>query len=459
MIFGANRCLTIKTKNEMKKNLFMVATVALMALVSCNKEEINNNVVEQPQEEPMVIVEFEAGFDVETKTALDADGKKTLWKSDDRISINGQEFTVSEIKEDGKAIFVNVSKLPEDFAAPFTAIYPYGSDGSVSAKQDAVAGNFDPKAVIEKATSDNYSLSFKNETSLLKFQVEAACDAVTLSSDDDLATGSKTVTINGDFKTGETYYVAVLPGTKKNFVVRIDGYLSRNAASVTINRSTIANMKTLPAPVASTYKIMGINGDWNTGLTLYKDVDCYVLKNVSITASTEFKFCQGSNWGRPITLALGKWAYTYDVDGNLKTTAGSYDIYVSAANDAVCLVKSGEAMPKYASANKQLHLMLEGDDNCGLYMWSPSGTGLDNWDAAWKNYYGKIKMKQNASTWTEYYAFVVPSVAVDKSCKFLFKWYGGQSCDYTKTINTDLPFWRNGGNDGSYSFSSKIAID
>ena len=245
MTFGANRCLTIKTKKEMKKNLFMVAAVALMALVSCNKEEINNSVVEQPQEEPTVIVEFEAGFDVETKTALDAEGKKTVWKSDDRISINGQEFKVSEIKEDGKAIFVNVNNLPSDFAAPFTAIYPYGSDGSVPAEQDAVAGNFDPKAVIEKATSDNYSLSFKNETSLLKFQVEAACGAVALSSDDDLATGSKTVTINGDFKTGETYYVAVLPGDKTNFAVSIEGCELRSAPKVSINRSSIVNMGNL----------------------------------------------------------------------------------------------------------------------------------------------------------------------------------------------------------------------
>ena len=127
----------------MKKNLFMVAAVALMAMVSCNKEEINNGGVETTPE-PTVIVEFEAGFEVETKTALNAEGTKTVWTLEDRISINGQEFKVSEIKEDGKAIFVNVADLPADFGAPFTAIYPYGSDGKVPAEQTAVAGNFDP---------------------------------------------------------------------------------------------------------------------------------------------------------------------------------------------------------------------------------------------------------------------------------------------------------------------------
>ena len=195
----------------MKKNLFMVAAVALMAMVSCNKEEVNNGGA--VSQEPSVVVEFTAGFDVETKTALDSEGKKTVWNDDDRISINGQEFKVSEIKEDGKAIFVNVADLPSDFAAPFTAIYPYGSDGKVPAEQEAYAGNFDPKAVIERATSDNHTLSFKNETSLLKFQVPVACDKVTISSDNALAGSDETtVTVNGEMTAGKDYYVAVVPG-------------------------------------------------------------------------------------------------------------------------------------------------------------------------------------------------------------------------------------------------------
>ena len=269
MTFGANRCLTIKTKNKMKKNLFMVAAVALMALVSCNKEEINNGVVDpQEPQTPSVTVEFTASLgEEETKTTLDFENKKTLWVETDEISINGQKFTIKEIQEDGKAIFVNDAELPADFGAPFNAIYPYGSDGKVPAAQKAVAGNFDPEAVIEIATSENYTLSFTNVTSLLKFQVPAACESVSVASDDVLAGDSdKVVTISGDFVAGKDYYVAVLPGTKKNFVVRIDGYLSKNAASVTINPSTIANMKTLPEPLRKVY----VKNDLNlSDLSLY----------------------------------------------------------------------------------------------------------------------------------------------------------------------------------------------
>ena len=65
----------------------MVAAVALMAFVSCNKEEINNNVVDQPQE-PSYYVEFVASIadDAETK-AFDAELKKTYWDEGEAISI------------------------------------------------------------------------------------------------------------------------------------------------------------------------------------------------------------------------------------------------------------------------------------------------------------------------------------------------------------------------------------
>ena len=368
----------------MKKNLFMVAAVALMALVSCNKEEINNNVVEQPQEEPTVIVEFEAGFDVETKTALDADGKKTVWKSDDRISINGQEFKISEIKENGKAIFVNVNDLPKDFAAPFTAIYPYGSDGSVPAEQDAVAGNFDPKAVIEKATSDNYSLSFKNETSLLKFQVEAACDAVTLSSDDDLATGSKTVTIKGDFKTGETYYVAVLPGEKANFVVRLDGYFSKEASSVNIANSSIVNMKNLPAPVKGSWGIVGSWTNWGNDIPMYKEGKYEVARGVELKSTYEFKLRKDAKWDAQIAGGIVA-PNTERKAGWVNMTIseeGVYDIYVDASTTTYkYYIMTPGKTPAEASQPGPITItvIFDGDTNRNyLHMWSDGGEIANN---------------------------------------------------------------------------------
>ena len=209
----------------------MVAAVALMALVSCNKEEINNggvDVAPQPQE-PSVLVEFTASLgDEDTKTTLNEG--KTLWLESDKISINGQVFIVKELVDGGaSAIFVNESDLPAGFAAPYTALYP-ANVAEVPSTQTAYAGKFDPNAVLETATSNNEHLSFKNVTSLLKFQVPASAEfsekitSVSISSTDVLAgADAKTVTVNcaDGFDPDKTYYVAVLPGEKKNFEVCI----------------------------------------------------------------------------------------------------------------------------------------------------------------------------------------------------------------------------------------------
>lgn len=364
----SNRCVTIKTKKEMKKNLFMVAAVALMAMVSCNKEEINggNDVVDTVK--PSVTVEFVASVEAETKTTLvgEAGKKRTEWVAGDAISINGVKFVTEEAG--AKVVFTNAEELPSDFAAPFTAVYPYGADG-VPAAQTAVAGNFDPKAVIETATSDNYSLSFKNSTSLLKFQVPAACKTVSVSSDTELAgkagAYAKEVTLSGDFVTGKDYYIAVIPGTKANFVVRIDGYLSKNVASVTIDKSTIANMKTLPAAVESkTYGIAGTMQNptpWDAAnpMVMYEDVDGVLLKNIELYKDDEFKIVLNKSWDN----AVGNGGSNMTIDKN-----GIFDIFFDTTTKDIrvsCIEEFTDLTVDITINNKAnwtpLYLYLESD--------------------------------------------------------------------------------------------------
>lgn len=224
----------------MKKNLFVVAAVALMAFTACNKEEFNYGAGA-----PVGSIEFTAGFEAETKTTL-ADGK-TVWVKGDEISINGLKFVAQN--DGASATFINDEVPTEPFKAPYVAIYPYTSGGKVPSTQGAYVDNFDPKAVIEIAESDNHELSFKNVTSLLKFQVPTNCETVTLTSDTELAgiegAYEKEVNVIGKFTVNTDYYVAVLPGEKKNFTVKVDDYVVKSAESVTINSSAIIPM-TLP---------------------------------------------------------------------------------------------------------------------------------------------------------------------------------------------------------------------
>lgn len=338
----------------MKKNLFMVAAVALMALVSCNKEEINNNVVEQPQK-PSYYVEFVASIadDADTK-AFDAATPKTYWVEGEAISINGKKFEVKELLENGNAIFENKEELGEGFGAPYSAVYPYSAGTSFDAvtvlsEQTAVAGNIAPEALVAVAQSENNTLNFKHLTSLLKFQVPAACSEVTISSGNALSgsvkvtsvldkdivfsdeSASKSLKITGSFEAGKDYYLSVLPGTKSNFVVRIDGYLSKNAESVKISRSKIVNMKALPEPVASDWGIVDATNNWNekSPITMYEDLNgCLLVRGFSGGA---FKFVKSKTWNisrgirsREASPVKGTWNLCGTKDISL--SSGEYDV-------------------------------------------------------------------------------------------------------------------------------------
>ena len=247
----------------MKKNLFMVAAVALMALVSCNKEEINNDVLEAPVSD--IVFEAETPMTKTTIGEADENGVRPVsWVVGDKITINGSEFEARELK-DNKAIFVTENM---DFATAesYDAIYPATAGTSLSAV--TIAANQDgtfANASISVAQSETQSLSFKNVASMLKFQVPVACSSVTIESTAALAgtvsvsfdeegnpvlgevsNASKSIEVEASFATGTDYYVAVLPGEHK-FTVKVNGLTSKASTKTsTVERAKLLNMTTLP---------------------------------------------------------------------------------------------------------------------------------------------------------------------------------------------------------------------
>lgn len=311
----------------MKKNLFVVAAVALMAFTACNKEEFNASVDAQAG-----TVEFVAGFDVDTKTALDDTKTKTLWAENDEISINGFVFKVSELIDGGtSAKFVNEEDL-KDFGAPFTACYP-ANVTEIPAVQYAFADNFDPKAVVEKAYSDDYNLSFQNVASLLKFRVPAACETVTLTSDDVLAgADSKTVTINGPFAADQEYFAAVKPGTKAKFSVSLDGKFSRFAPSVTIEESSIVNMGTLPDLLFLVPNSNWKNADARFAVYFYNDKENKWVDMTDTNGDGIYEVEKPSDYHTAIfcrmnpSVAANIWDNKWNQTGDMKIANQSYCI-------------------------------------------------------------------------------------------------------------------------------------
>ena len=388
MTFGANRCLTIKTKKEMKKNLFMVAAVALMALVSCNKEEITNieNIAGDQIETPSDIV-FVAEFDQEpdTKIALGdlVDGvRKTTWEAGDMIKINGTEFSA---QADGERTEFTTTSSFDGTVETFRAVHPASSYISTTAVDIPAAqnGTF-ASASIAVAESSTTSLKFNNLVTILKFQVPVNCSKVTFESTASIAgritvnykdgvmtpdyagvtQPNNTINVTGTFVPGTDYYVAVKPGTH-TLTVKIDGYLSKvSTKAVTLERSKIMNLGTLPALEKFDWGLVGQHQGWDIANTtpMYKVADkAYAVLNVTLAADG-FKFAKTGlkNWNTDNTyfgawkkssgkgyfnfsteMGAGAWysVYTNNLGGQSENIGVSdftknYDVYVKIITDA-----------------------------------------------------------------------------------------------------------------------------
>lgn len=385
-------------KKVMKKNLF-VAAAMMVAMTACVKEaDVNVDVEENvPQTEEKVWVEFST--DAVTKAALQegVGEHQIVWEEGDEISINGYTFEVKEIKEEGLKATIGAF-VPADFSAPYRAVYPASAGTSfdeliVNEKPAVVAGGFDD--IVSVAYSDDTSLQFKHVTSLFKFQVPSgfAVNTVTISADEALAgnvsvemadeestpaitvkNAEKEVTLTGTFTPGQNYYVAVLPGTKTNLTVRLNGYLSKAWANqVNVTTGMVANMKTLPAPVKSSWGVIGLNGDWDNDVAMYNDVNgLSVVKGLNIQSTDEFKFRVG-NWAQEVSGGLTapdtKRANNTTIKSNITvSTEGTYDLYTDGSY--YYIMTPGE-LPSAATAPAAITITIKSNDTsykC-LHMW------------------------------------------------------------------------------------------
>ena len=471
-----NRCLTIKTKKIMKKNLFMVAAVALIATVSCNKEEFRNNDAQGVASDVVFVAELEQpGDDVEvaapaaaqTKTALGSttNGVTAVnWVGNEKVSINGVEFTTTSTG--AKATFTT-TKTFDKTAAKFDAIYPASAGTALTAVTIPASqkGTF-AEAAISVATSTTTSLNFKNLASIIKFQVPSACSTITITSTANLAgtfpvtfenglpkigtvtNTSKTITVAGSFKTGTDYYVAVLPGSHK-FTVRLDGYLSKaSTTAVTTTRAKIANLQELPAPEASTWVIVGAYNSWKNDATakkLYKDISGFVVKN--ITLNGEFKMINGSKWLSTMvpSAAQNKWCLLKENMANMTRSSGTYDIWISSDGKEVCVVNSGSSAPQLNDSNRQYYIVLQHNwdwANRRLHAWIDNGSDATNVNlmGAWpgKAANGTFTYDNNGYSYWE-----IPNSVYGKKLGIIFSNNGGEQTQnkYFTNYRDDKRFW------------------
>lgn len=372
---------------NMKKYIFMVAALALTTMVSCNKEEINNSPEEAAK--PSYYVEFTAeaaNEDVEpqSKTKYDEQNKKTLWESDDAISVNGKKFTLEALIDGGlKAKFVNEGDLGGDFTMPYVAVTPYQEgvvvNGStvtgikLPSTQTATAASFQSDVVVAMAYNEtNNELSFKNACSIVKFKVGTSnVKKVTIQSNNgenlagtislrynngqpevtSVESGSSVITLSGEFNTTDTYYVAVLAsGLENGITICLDGTIAKTVANeLAFKRNVVMNAGTLN--VSSTentsWTIVGGHNSWDTttGTKMYEERGLLVAKGVSITAAG-FKIIKDASWDGAVGAgsgALNKWISAGG--NNIEPGEGTYDIYMPNDGVAYYIAKAGSPAP------------------------------------------------------------------------------------------------------------------
>lgn len=243
----------------MRKSYFAIIALGALVIASCQKE----NSADLPKVDSPVFTATLDG-DSDTKTVLN--GNKSEWRDGDAIRVlNGTntkgcdaEYTTTD--NGTSATFTTTVK--GFTGTKFMALYPANMSGKAEWKSDyptyinklwlknlqsAVAGSYDSEAHLAYAYSENSSFSFKNMVSLLKFTIAAdSQDVVSISltvpSGEYIAgnftyntagtgTGTcikegdsrlSTVTLTGTFAKGETYYLAVLPGTYSSLDLKVN---------------------------------------------------------------------------------------------------------------------------------------------------------------------------------------------------------------------------------------------
>lgn len=237
-----------------KASYWLAAMVGLTLILSaCSSEEDIN-----PDNRNLKHITFTAGQS-QTRTIIDGtDATQINWEAGETISIlDGtsitRSFTLSSGAGKPEGTFEGMAKEESSY----TAVYPYQEKGLklngnsvegawLDSVQNATAGTFDPKAnlMMARTKGEDKILQFHNMTAFVKVTPQMDCEQITIVSADSTVglAGTMTMTLNedgtvetkvtdnashqvsltGDIKAGQTYYIAIAPAALKGGI-RKDG--------------------------------------------------------------------------------------------------------------------------------------------------------------------------------------------------------------------------------------------
>ena len=337
----------------------MMAFAAIVSFASCSSEDNNTTIENESAVKVMTFTATQEGYEQSTRAAISTSDSKVInWQEGDQISIfdgkTNNQFTLKNGAGTKSATFQGVAASAETY----TAVYPYQSGASydtsngkvtgitLKATQNATDNSFDKEAALMIAEGDNTTLTFKNVVGYVKVKPTFNCKRIDLKAFDNSAvlagtgtvsynngaptldlsnatTKDYAITLTGDIKANNYYYIAVPPVTLKagwtiEFTAKDNGklYSRKGTNPITFTRNKVTDL----GEVATTgdYWSDPVRADQEVdlGLTITIGTKNYkvIFAKSNLTkdglATNEYDYGDYFAWG-----ATEPWLTSYTYDG------------------------------------------------------------------------------------------------------------------------------------------------
>ena len=394
---------------KMKKYIqSMMAFAAIVSFASCSSEDNNTTIENESATKVMTFTATQEGDEQSTRAAISTSDSKVInWEEGDQISIfdgtKNNQFTLKNGAGTKSATFQGVAASAETY----TAVYPYQSEATLSgtsvekvtlkATQNATANSFDKEAALMIAEGDNTTLTFKNVVGYVKVKPTFNCTRIDLKAFDNSAVlaGTGTVsynggepkldlsnaetkyyaiTLTGDIKADNYYYIAVPPVTLKagwtiEFTAKDNGklYSRKGTNPITFTSNKVTDLGEFATTGDYWYDPVRADQEVDLGLTItigtknYKVI--FAKSNLTTTglATNEYDYGDYFAWGaiKPWYTEIDKtsssWTATWEKSGGYSITnapfynssTGSYTKYtprdaLEASDDAARQILKGD---------------------------------------------------------------------------------------------------------------------
>ena len=217
---------------------FVMLTAAILSSVSCN-DKIETPELDAPADESLKIT-FHASHDTYSKTVLN--DETVLWESGDKVKIlwgDNKSYESSVLTYNSSTNAELVAEV--DAASAYYGVYPYSAqsslaDGKLTVKiPEQQTGLFaDAGITVAKADKEN-NMRFKHVVSYIEFTIDRT-GTLTISGGQPLngdvkisefkeagvpeySVSENTSAVTLDIKASGTYYVAILPDAKFDYLL------------------------------------------------------------------------------------------------------------------------------------------------------------------------------------------------------------------------------------------------